>query len=357
MSKSNNSKIIVVRESRTERKTAPVVRLNVTAPPNQKKANRKRRRNGTLKIGSNPYASQWLKSLNNPFDNLPPRLGLGCMLPTVVETAYVRNMFATNADGSFQFWLNPNKVVGAASSSDGGFVMIDTAGETITPIFTTSQVAPDNQVAMIASGDGFRVLSGGVRIFCLGPQSSAPGILGSQVYARDIAGNIPNCTNATSKKSVNTLIKFPNMDITKGTDPLTVVWRPASIVNVENFTTGNIVYNADMQVPAINIVGKALSGGAATNVYYEAVVHYEVYNTTGGVTGGTSGESQENSNVGYETMGGLWNSLKAGLLPASQSVVEYATLQTQSLAAQALSMGTSYAIRNVAQRYGNRIKL
>lgn len=354
MSKNNNSKTIVVRESRTERKTAPAVNLKVTATPAKK--GRKRRRGGVVKL-ANSYANQWLRSLNNPFDNLPPRLGLGCMLPTVVETAYVRNMFSTNADGSFQLWLNPNTPTMTASTASGGFVMIDTAGEATTPTFATSQVNPDNQSGFYNSGDGFRVLCGGVRIFGLGAQTAAPGILGSQVYAPDIAGQLPACTTATNRKTVNSLIKYPNVDITKGTDPLTVVWRPSSIVNLEYFSTGNLAYNSNMNVPAICVVGKSLGGGASVNVYYEAIVHYEVYNTTGGITGGTSGESQPESNVGYETMGGLWNSLKSNLLPASQSVIEYASLQTQSLAAQALSMGTSYAIRNVARRYGNTIKL
>lgn len=327
---------------------APVKEVVTTINRTGTRRRRNRRRRNNI-VPRNSFGSQWLASLNDPFTHTPPRIGLGCMLPTTIESAYSRNSATINADGTFQLWFTPGHAILGATSAAGAFIAVNDAASGVAATFT-QVFNPDNQSAFAASMDQARVLSAGIRIYSLSALTTTPGVFASCVYPPDATAGLRNGTNYNPLTNAFAF-SCPQMDITRSNDPLQVTWRPSSLADVNNFTSLNITSTNNEMQPAILIAGKGLP--ASSTIFWEAVAHYECYNVSKGIVGGSE-PTQAEETGGYETMSGLWNSFKSALLPVTSSTIEVATASSQNLASQALAYGTKAALRMAINRYSGR---
>lgn len=303
----------------------------------------------SLGLGQDPTAAQWLKALNDPFTHFPPRLGLGCMLPTEICSPFIKGSFTTNADGSFQLWVNP-LLFDQSNAANGSFVSIDVAGHGTNATFAVggNQLPAANGPTINGSFDQYRVIAGAVRISALQALTAAPGIIYSSVYPQDQNGKIPTGTGLTPT-NCDALSKYPMMESSRSIDPLQVNWRPDSQLCLESFQPQGVAVTNNTAPPSLLVVGIGLP--ASTTIFYQVLFHLEAYDVSQGVIGGQGDDSSFGSTA-FETISGMFRSIATALSPVTETVVEQASINAQTLASNAMAMGTKYAFNQAMRRYG-----
>jgi hypothetical protein len=308
--------------------TAPAVKaVTIVETKSKRKKNRKKKKGkssgGNSLRGLGNAGSAYLRTLNDPFDCPPVRLGFGTMIPTRIGTAYCRGQAVLNADGSGQLWFSPTQVGLTASAANGGFVMFSKDGYNTTPTFAGSGSFvgnADDQKSMLADFDELRVVSAGIRIFCLIPRTNTPGIFGSGQYNPNSSGFIPNSTGS-NPITTSALLALPESEVTFGYDPVQIVWRPddldrfrfspyASLSNSAGIANGPALYCAFNACPSNGVV------------YWEAVAHYEGYASSQMSSQATVTDTPAVSSE-YSSVDSLWSSVRNYLSPIVSSGVEY----------------------------------
>jgi hypothetical protein len=201
-------------------------------------------------------ARDYAATLYDPWEFPGIRLGFGTMESTGQCCAYVRNSLTVNADGTFGV---------ALTSVLPNFVVTNNSGVSGT---TWSDVAASNTSAISANYSDIRIVSGGIRLFCLFPTTSASGVL----FAGTLASE---SVSSTKSFSVATLTGLSSSELGIGTNGASVRVLPIdplsytfSRILISGGTGSELLPNS---VPYI--VGNGFPSG--TVVWYEAVVNYE----------------------------------------------------------------------------------
>jgi hypothetical protein len=152
-------------------------------------------------------------------------------------------------------------------ASGPDFVLINGAGAANT--FNGSLSASNTQ-GILAQMSQARVVSGGIRAFCLFPLTDAPGVL--------FAGQLLNASNVTlgvvATSSVNFLTTLPSSELgigTAGARGLTMPEDPASFIYTNLPLLGNTLGTYTSSVPYIAGLGFPVG----TTVWFEAILNLE----------------------------------------------------------------------------------
>lgn len=250
---------------------------------------------------SSGLASAYMKCLTDPFTNPPVRAGFGTLVPTSIETAYLRGSITTASDGSFNMFVLPNP---------NNLLLVTTAGISVTPTgLTSSLTASANATVLNGLANSGRTLAMGLRLIPMIPSTSVPGVISLGCAPRcDLPDLVAQSATQASTSPVglfnlNTSIvsQMPylreHMARPGGLDFFQCTWRPTDVKDFEFVEKdGQVIYiqNAGSLCPfydslAINDVsdsqgsyiiatGQALP--ANTVVYYEIILHIETTTST-----------------------------------------------------------------------------
>lgn len=209
-----------------------------------------------LSSSSDKFLGGYVKSLVDPWEKGPMNLGYGTLIDTVLGTAYVRNSITVNADGSFGIAMQP---------SVAGMVLTNVSGAAGV-VWTTSSAS--NTSSINNQMTEARVVSGGIRIFCLFPETASSGVL--------FGGSLPGIQNATfigySTQSLSQL-STSELGIGKRGARSTMLPIDMTAFNMSSATT--LGYNGGVMQPWTAPYICGLGFPAATIVWYEAVLNIE----------------------------------------------------------------------------------
>lgn len=252
-----------------------------------KQVKRRKKQRKREKSRSTPaLAHVWADSLNDPFDNSPPRFGGGTMVPTGCATGYYKGSFTlTNGSGMIWLWtagLNSGVSISSCACADA------VGGSNLTVGLVNRGWA--NGTSLVAGFSASRIVSQGVRAFASIPGTGAPGQI--------VAGLYPDLYSLTTFNAANvsSYITSSNTVLAKGTKTVMSTWRPCDSDDMlmDPLLAGTSTTPRATSVPFIAFTGMA----AATVVYFEAIVNVE------GILSGSSastGGSEESSEPWFQT--------------------------------------------------------
>lgn len=202
----------------------------------------------------------YYKTLCDPWECPPVKLGYMTYTPTILATAYVRASLQVNADGSFGLQMTP--CIGNVSSVS--FLQTNIASA-VTSSWTN--FAATNSSAIAAQMVGARVVSGGLRAFALFPETSAPGVL--------FAGSICSSSAATSSLTATTYSQLPSAELGIGSRGARTVITPSDPSALEFFPQVLTAFSASSLLPYTLPFIVGLGFPAATTIWFEAVLNVE----------------------------------------------------------------------------------
>jgi hypothetical protein len=313
-----------------------LVRRNMErlAQAHKKKMNKKSKRSRTPRIldvvsrvsTANPdqYARTFASALIDPWEAGPMKLGFNCFTETVLATAYLRSSFVVNADGTFALVLVPSAT---------GMVLSNISGSAGV---TWVQSDASNRAAVLVQGTEGRVTSGGIRLFALFPETSAPGVL--------FGGLIPttNVSLLTAMAPVSfTTLSSAEVGIgSKGARAVLLPQDPDSYVFSTPTVTG---YTTTVPITSSIPFITGTSFPVGTVIWYEAVLNLELLPSvsSGSVGAMPLSSSSDVASTHFPTPLGLWNAARPYL---TSSVVMDATQGLLSMAAPriARALGSSF---------------
>lgn len=234
-----------------------------TKAPKRRRRNRRSQARGSLagSWGLQPTVD-YFKSLVDPFECSPPKLGWGCMVPTTVSQMYTRSSFVTNADGSGGIMVMP--------CSNGG-ILVNNAGLAVATWVASSF---SNAAAIQASFGEGRVASVGVRCTPNIALTAIPGMIYSGALTATTAANINTLTigdlqqQVTSHQSVST-----NGATATGrpVDPDSFTFQIA-VTGASGWGSATFLQNTlPFSIPYIAFVGLP----ASSTVYFEVCINFE----------------------------------------------------------------------------------
>jgi len=250
-----------------KKSTVLVVR---TAGGVQKKGGRKRSRGkGGLRSAygvqgdpSTVMTAAYFKSLVNPFEYSPPKLGWGCMIPSTIVQAYIRTSVTASTDGSLLIYVIPCVTAGVIVGNGG----INTAPVSSSNFF--------NSAAIIANCGEGRIVSVGLRAVPDIALTSVPGA----VYT---GATVPSTFAALSTLTPNDFTQLPTSHMSRGLEGGSSTGRPidpdsftffAPVVDSNGWeSSANMNSSIPFSVPYISFAGLP----ASAVVYYEAVINIE----------------------------------------------------------------------------------
>jgi len=296
------SKRATQRARRRSRRTAVDTRLanSVTGVyPSRRRHPVRRRRAPVPGASANAITSDYIATLNDPFNYPGVRIGFGCLIPTQMTMAYVKGTFTPNADGSFRVCAIPWNC--ASGGSNGTIGVTSISGVSTTPSYTS--VISANQSQMVSAFAFGRVVSGAVRVSVKYPATSTAGILNCY--------SIPTNGVTIATSTITTDLSLSQAKLA-GSDGAQVLFRPTDF-NDMNFTTLSGVTQS-LASSQLYIDGMGYPTGSV--IYYEIVWHLEVYNTTGVSTSDIGQQS------GYPTLSdihasaeSMMSKVRSNLLP------------------------------------------
>lgn len=206
--------------------------------------------------------SSYVNSINDPFEDPGCKLGWGCLVPSTTCTAYLKGTATANADGTLALCLLPNAT---------GMVRL-ASGLAVSFATTAVSISASDATAIDANYSTGRVISGGIRAYPNIALTSAPGA----VYA----GAIPTLTfNQSQALTPQDLTLSPFMKQFRSYEGATATLRPQDTFSFEfdaRNTNALLVWAGDndlpVSVPFISFFGI----GNGTNVFFEAVLNFEV---------------------------------------------------------------------------------
>jgi len=313
-------KEVVVRRGRNRREQrVPPRRPNYHNPSS----------NNPVRSPSN-VTSAYMNTLRDPFEYPPVPLGYDCLVNTVLGTGYLRTSFLVNStDGSFNVFMEPS-VVGTLNYTNGG--------QGVTGVYTTlncsNSSAIQNQMAET------RVVSYGMRLFALFPETSSPGV---------IFAGADNAHTAAYFGTTTTLqiTGLPSSELGIGTDGCHVVGLPcdpSAYIFTQTATNG---YNLS-DVPVTGILYAAgLSFPVGTRIWVEAIVNLEgLPSNSNQSSGATTNDTSLTTTVAdvFPTVRQMWNNLKDYLPTAVQ--------MNDVLNSPLGRSSTDLALRHIRSRFG-----
>jgi hypothetical protein len=170
--------------------------------------------------GGQALTTSYLKSLVNPFQYSGPRLGWGCMVPSTVETAYVRGVITANADGTCALVALP---------CQAQMLSAYTSGNTSTVTTTTSATDSTSIAANYFSG---RPISLGIRAFPSIPATSAPGLCYTGAIPASRAFDVLS-VGGTSSVATSDYFTFPETHINIGSNGGSSTGRPQDTTSMQ----------------------------------------------------------------------------------------------------------------------------
>jgi hypothetical protein len=304
---------------------ASVTTVVTGTPRKRRRRNRNKRRNRRSTISRSLYTPDFLayvNTLNDPFDFPPVPLGMGSLMPTRLGTAYLRQQFTLNADGSAQIWINPQAVLLSAASVsavEGGFFSLSNAAFAAVPTFTVTSAAA-NIVALNQDFDQARVISCGVRIFPSVPMTAATGWYHMQQFASPANGFPPIGTGAAVTYSTSQLSNMINIYTASARAPVQVVWRPddAGKLLFDPLKRGASSGANAESPPSLNICFNACQPSATFMA--EIVCHIEGYSSATQSDIIKSTVPSIRSRFGFETASGVLDEARQHLKPFFSSL-------------------------------------
>lgn len=260
--------------------------------------NRRQRNSNPPKISSQSAAlGCYLRTLSDPWQYGPCRIGFGTMVPTQLGTAYFRGIVASNADGSIGVALIP---------SVGNGLYVANAGAAVAT--WSNSVFPNASSLQAISGE-YRVVSAGLRLLPLVPGTAAPGI--------GYAASVPSLSiSQITGTAPNGFIGNPQFHVgyaASGASAISLPVDPVSFQFLNSIQAGYGVNNSvASSTPMIILTG--LPG--ATNVLIEAVLNLEglmTYNSTGALNTPGQADDQPTLSDYFPSLDNMWSQAKRAI--------------------------------------------
>jgi hypothetical protein len=218
-----------------------------------------------------PIMSDYIRTMTDPFECGPVKLGYDCFVNTVLATAYLRTSFTVNADGSFSVVLFPDATY---------FVGTNNAALASAPAFNLLPAA--NNAGINNQGTEGRVVSAGIRVIVLFPRTAASGVL--------FGGNIPNGTRASvvSLTTAN-FTGLADAELGLGSSGIRVLSLPQDNYSFEfnpNTLSGYSTSSLNRSIPFV--AGQGFPAGSV--VWVEAVMNLEILPAEGSGTVGINAD-------------------------------------------------------------------
>lgn len=244
--------------------------LKVIIKPNtQRVAKRKtnKRSVGPSMSIQHKLTTDYLNTLRDPWEHPPIKLGFNTFQTTVVATGYRRANFTVAADGSFAVAMVPSAT---------GMIMTNNNGVNVATWATANATnATILQQQMLEA----RIVSGGLRLFCLFPETSAPGVLYSTT-------DLSLSSTLIAATTPNGVAGIPSAELGIGSRGSRIVMLPIDNDSYSFYSSNisGITANGLPYMPTLLIAGTGFPVG--TVVYYEAIINLE------GLPNNTSGAGQ-----------------------------------------------------------------
>jgi hypothetical protein len=277
-------------------------------PKKKKIPKRKRNRNSKVpRLLSGDLFTQYVSSLNDPFNYPPPKLGFGCMVPTNIFTAYLRGQYTASTDGSFAIFCAP------------------TVGSSLSPIYYSNGLStavawnpvtfPNAAIIGNSAGEG-RVISSGIRVLPLQAATAAPGIIYS--------GAIPSASNSALVGYTSTLLAAsPCLEFGDSRDGAVSVSRPSDL-SAYIFTQSSLIGNATglwgQSTPVIVCLGLVPSSTVMVEVVVNVETIISVTNSQGNLVGANPGGApnvEPTVSDSFPSLDSLWSATKHHLTNAA----------------------------------------
>lgn len=241
----------------------------------RKGRNRKRQRRSRPSSGvSSSAVDYYIRSLRDPWEYGPVKLGYDTFVPTETGAAFLRSSITVNIDGTFAIAVTPQ-----ASAS---FVTTWTGGHAAA---ATSSLASTNAAQILSEFKTGRCVSGGIRVFALFPATVQPGIL----FGGELVEISLTSLNAFTPDQLNAIASD---ELGFGSRGARAIIKPIDNTSFEFITQLPAGYGAStlMQSSIPFISGTGFTAG--TVIWYEAVLNFEgIPNNTGTTLGVSVDES------------------------------------------------------------------
>lgn len=333
------SKLIIVpksmKKTRKARQTTKVVKVSI---------GKVRKSSSRPQLsGASSFLRSYTCSLNDPFEYPGVPLGYDCYLPSSLFTAYKRGSFVVDAvSGSFSIVMMPDIINFVSPSS----AAIATARG-------STYLSADNATSIATQFAECRVISGGLRMFALFPETSAPGVLFS-------GSAVDQSSNSWAGFATNNIRDLAGSHLGIGTKGASATIRPYDNGSFEFFTFPISGYSATT-IPYMTSVYMAGQGfPVGTTIWYEAILNLEGLSKTSSFSTGTPVDESATptGSTWFPTPGSLFTAAQNYLSPQIIMDASMAALQASSGnyagAARSLSrIGSGSNVRNAwAQRQG-----
>lgn len=254
-------------------------------------------------------ARAYSNTLNDPFECEGVRLGWGCLVPSTIATAYLRQTITSNADGSIGLMALPNSANILYQNIAGAAVATWTANN-----------ATDNAACNNNFGTG-RCISIGMKAFPSIAATAAPGA--------SFAGAITGLTvTQLLALTPNDLEALPMTQMGIGTNGATATGRPIDPTSFQ-FTAHTVNANGILaaETPSFSVPYICFEGlPASSPVVVEVVMNFEGLALMTHLAAGL-GEGETSSNVLSSTWASieqLWNHIKPDLIQVAKNTVSSA---------------------------------
>jgi len=259
------------------------------------KSRKTRASNGILRApsGGGGLLQEYMLALADPFNHIPPKLGWGCLVPTMYVTAYQR----------LTYGLSTNTIASAVilpCVTGGYFAGTGTSTATLVSALTGNSAYNVTQVNNVA-GEG-RVVCSGLRATFAGPATSSWGF----AYGGALTPSywLQASTQGLSNLSVGDLAAIGQAEVfNPALGQVVVTGRPVDpdsytflgpVVDTQGWTTAtNQTLTMPFQVPYIT--WSSLSASSSMQCTFEIVQHIEVTPPAShgnpGIVGGNEADS------------------------------------------------------------------
>jgi len=294
-SKSTIPQLKSKKQKRKKKNTANVPLAAIALMNGSKQITPKRSRQPKLAVVRNAGASvaqAYLNTLNAPFKYPGINIGFGCLIPTMLNSVYVKGSFNVNAtDGTFRVntlpWtLNP--------TNNGTIVNIANLAASVAQTYSPIAAADGGLLNNMA---GFaRVVSGGLRVFVKYAATAQGGIMN--------AFTIPTNSSTPTTLSFNTALSLPQARMSN-TDSCSVYYRPTDFNDYEFYSLTSAGATSTLASFQGYIDGTGYPTGAT--VYYEACYHLETYSTV------TSSAADIASDTDWPTLASTYSNIETAM--------------------------------------------
>jgi len=236
--------------------------------PKKPKARKPRRGPPSRKSMStaNRLQDTYNKSLADPFEYSPPRLGFGTFLPSTLQSGYDDTTVSMGStDTCFAIIIRPGSAVNSTTNSTlRTYSAI--VPSTILSSGTVSSNTYKNAATLLSLGDTFRVLSSGARVRVTIPATAMPGSLYCGHIPDDALVNVEGLT-------FSALLAKNFMRRCQGLYA-GVTWRPADPSDLTFSVAAGSGIGVSSATHCLVIAGIGFPA-AAFNVYLDYVTHFE----------------------------------------------------------------------------------